>query len=333
MFYRGEIMGFSLEYDRLAEEEILSDADLNGDEFVDEELEDELPGDETIDAPEESEESADEESYQFEIDGETKALTKEQLLSVVNGKPAVTDDEDFNAYKQVKPLIENIKTDPTLQKYVQYRANGYGDGDVIDGMFLQRHPELQGLINDYYSGRTPQAQQQEETIPEFDTVEEEVAWHVDRRVQAKLNELVPQLTQLQQKQSTYEEQQVRQNVRLNNDAVMMKAFSEFGHDGNAMGKEELSSVAEAMQDLYPGVDFSKAAITPAQAKRIVQASLGRKTSASKTPDTKTYIKNASLPKINPVSPSKQSSKKSVMDKIDGMTRTDRMQRATLLFGN
>jgi len=331
-------MGFSYdsaEYEEIEEagaEAELEDAALDADssEVLDAEENEGEVAEETMtpDATVEDEsEESDEDYVSTFVDGKLMHLPRSEYNRRIKGE---ISDPDLESLKTYKPIIDIVRDDDVLKEYIRYKSLGeHRPEDIIDGMFLKRHPELYPVIQNYYANGGQSQPQEQEEPPVFESLEEEVQYYARKAAQEAIKSVLPHVQQVQQKQQQYEQIKQLEYIDNHNNTVMEAALVEYGYDPTAMTPQELKSIAETLKILYPGVDFRRTMIGEAQAKTIIKTALGKKEKAK--PATRDYVKQSSLPSVKPVGASRRSldSKK---EKIDGASKAERLERIREFFG-
>jgi len=274
-----------------------------------------------------------EDGYESEDAEEPDELVDEEVEEIDEPEPSYDVDPDYETYRQVKPMMDSLRQDEIMKEYVGHKANGHNPGDIVDGMFLKRHPELEQVIRSYYSQGNQQQARIEEEVPEFDNYNDEVRYYARKEAETMMKQFMaqvaPQLQTVAQKQQAIEQQGLMNQVRDNNDSVMRSALMYHGLDEESLTEPEIRQIASTMQSLYPGVKFQQAALTPEQAKYIIAASLGGK--KRKQPDMSALSRQSQLPRINPSGSSRGTSTGSLTVKVDGLTKTERKNRLQDLF--
>lgn len=238
------------------------------------------------------------------------------------------DQEDLSQYK---PIIDLLGRDDELRDIMTYRSYGYTTDQIVDGLFLKRHPELHDIIRNYYANQGTQYytadSEEDEQPPEFETYEEEVRYYAkkeaDRALKKILSELGPKVQELLNKQQQIEQQSRMAYIYNVNNNALENALSELGMSGEDLSQEDIKSIAKNLKTLYPGVDFKSVIMTPEQARIVLSASLGSKQKRSGS--TKQLVKQQLLPKIQPTGRTVKG-QQSTREVIDGLSKSERLKR-------
>lgn len=273
---------------------------------------------------EEQEIGGDEEKYIFTKTDEEgnevqEEYTQAEILEALNAKQEGTSTEVPEDFKTLAPFIEQVRQDELLKNVLHYKAEGHSNGEIVDGLFLLRHPEYKDinpqmywqLVNMYQnpSSNPGFAQQpKEEPIPEFDTLAEETQYYAKKAVQEETKQIKEMLAQLQGNTQQFQAQQQASSTLAANDQLLGQALAGAGLNAQ-LSNEELTAMYNEMQALWPGIDPRTYRFTPAQAERLVKSAFGIKkesggiasqmTLAGKKPDTKQMVKAAKAPSVLP----------------------------------
>ena len=188
------------------EEEILAD---NNDEST--EL---LPDEELEQDSDNQEEVVDEPVYEVDIDGNKEMIPQSRLVDMMNKTKQLEEIEpEIARYQELKPILNKIGGSNMLRNAVTYSMQGYSDDQIIDGLFLLKHPEVREMYDNYAKNKPTTVEEE----PEFDTIEEEVAYKVKKGIEEHLAPIKEQLNSMsnkeQQAQQYYQAQQVFEKVR------------------------------------------------------------------------------------------------------------------------
>jgi len=234
--------------------------------------------------------------YAFDIvnkDGSTEeiVLSQSELAEIVEQSQGMPVDTQF---KELSPFINQVKESPFMQSVMRYKAQGYDEGQIIDGLFLLRHPE-------YANGVPTQQASAQEAEPEyFDTISDEVQYHTRKAVAKEVDELKQMVNQLTGYVQNQNQREVVQQYTTHNDTVFTKAIADYGMNPNDMSPEDLRPVVDAIAQLYPGLDINKAKFSEEQAKMLIRTAYsGRQGNNGKSNGYKQIISASKMPKVMP----------------------------------
>ena len=189
---------------------------------------DDLPPDTEIVEGDESDVQMEEPAYEVDIDGTTRNIPLSEMKEMIEAQKKYQQIEpDIQRVNELKPVLEKIGGSQMLKNAITYSMQGYSDDQIVDGLFLLRHPEVKEMY-DTYSKNKPQ--QQEET-PAFDTIEEEVEYRVKKGIEAQLAPIKQQLEGMTTQQKQAQQFHQANQVYNNNDALI-----------NAVVKEKYGSI-------------------------------------------------------------------------------------------
>lgn len=200
-----------------------------------------------------------------------------------------------------------------MQDIMYYKTLGYSDEQIMEGMAKLRSQS---------SGR------KEEEQPEFMTVGEEAAWYAQKAVREQLENLI---NPLQSKVSQYEQMMQRNQaeaLKAQNGRAFTSTLSNYGFEPDSLNDADYDRLDAAMENLYPGVDFSITPITPKMAEGIVRLAFGnarpRQQARQFRPDP---------PKIMGGSVGNRGRNSNTRSfKVDGVPKSERMARLKNFFG-
>ncbi len=272
------------------------------------------------------EDVASDENVEYEEEHEY-AEEYEEEENVEEEQEQEDEQEDLSRYK---PIIDLLGKDDELRDIMTYRSYGYTTDQIVDGLFLQRHPELHDVIRNYYANQGMQhytVDDDDEQPPEFETYEEEVRYYAkkeaDRALKKILSELGPKVQELLNKQQQIEQQSRMAYIYNVNNNALENALNELGMSGDELSQEDIKAIAKNLKTLYPGVDFKSVIMTPEQARIVLSASLGHKQRRSGS--TKQLVKQQLLPKIQPTGRTVKG-QQSTREVIDGLSKSERLKR-------
>lgn len=260
--------------------------------------------------------------------------SQEEVLNMINAyKNGETGD---NTLKQLQPFIEQVRQDDLMKAFIQYKSQGYSNAEIIDGMFLLRHPEYANGAPGQQNTAMPQPPQEEE-VPFFETIAEEVEYHTRKAMSKELADIKNTLSQIAGRTNQYEQERYTMSVAQSNDRVIMDALSEAGVSQDQLDDSSLRDMYQNMSSLYPGVDMNTFRLTPVQAKSIVKLTFGNRQpsniatqmqNAAKKPDTGQMIKTSKLPTVLPGT--KPSSSNPIQRA--NASKSERLKEINKLFG-
>ncbi len=177
------------------------------------------------------------------------------------------DDPFFQRDISSQPNKPEARQDPQavfgdsklMQDIMYYRTQGYTDEQILEGMANLRKSS---------------APSRDEAPPDFMSVGEEAAWYAQKAVKEQLENL---MNPINEKLSRYEMQQQReqqQNIKANNGVAFSQVLQSYDFEPSKMRQQEYERLDAAMDNLYPGVDFSITPITPRMAEGIVRLAFG-----------------------------------------------------------
>ena len=223
--------------------------------------------------------------YQIDLGNGLTAVKHKEIVEALNNRPKAEDQEELSYYRQISPVIDTVKQSPTIKEFLKWKFNerGYTEEQIIDGLFLMRHPDFNNYIEKM---RAEQAKLQEEpAMPEFESLEDEINYRVQKGIEAALKEKVApieeqvnyfkqqQLTQQQQREA-YEQQQQLEAIYNNNDALLNAAAQKvYGLTPNDYTESDVKAFGETFSKFYPGVDMMKMPLNEMQATILVKEAL------------------------------------------------------------
>ena len=298
-------MGFSIsnEDDDVREDfdmdEVIGDSEeeVPAEEVVDEVAE----GDEPAEDQTEGEESAEDENlYEFEVPNENGVdkvtLSDKELKQLLELREANSVDVDeINDLKKMRPVVDGLLRSDGAKRFLDYHSKGYDDTRIIEGMFLEKFPWAKDALEQYLANQQQAAQ---EEPAEFDTVGDEIQYHVQNALrQAGLLDVVQQQRQAQQQQQvTMQQQQLAQY----NDNVLGSVFSNVGVNPAELTQQDWAEMRNGFARAYPLLDVSKHALTPEQVETVYWATLGRKASKPQQQKHSGFtVRNAKAPTVLP----------------------------------
>ena len=268
------------------EEEILAD---NNDEST--EL---LPDEELEQDSDNQEEVVDEPVYEVDIDGNKEMIPQSRLIDMMNKTKQLEEIEpEIARYQELKPILNKIGGSNMLRNAVTYSMQGYSDDQIIEGLFLLKHPEVKEMYDNYAKNK-PTAIEEE---PEFDTIEEEVAYKVKKGIEEHLAPIKEQLSSMtnkeQQAQQYYQSQQIYENNdRLINSIVADKYGSIEVNNENI---EKLQTAFVKLGYGRTGADIARIPLNQDQAEVLLYKAYGNPTKQNTAPSL--INKTADLPNI------------------------------------
>lgn len=268
------------------EQEVLAD---NNDETT--EL---LPDEEIEQDNDNQEEVIDEPVYEVDIDGNKEMIPQSRLVDMMNKTKQLEEIEpEIERYQELKPILNKIGGSNMLRNAVTYSMQGYSDNQIIEGLFLLQHPEVKEMY-DTYAKNKPNTVEEE---PEFDTIDEEVAYKVKKGIEEHLAPIKEQLSSMtnkeQQAQQYYQSQQIYENNdRLINSIVADKYGSIEVNNENI---EKLQTAFVKLGYGKTGADIARVALNEDQAEALLYKAYGTPTKQKTTPSL--INRTADLPNI------------------------------------
>ena len=175
----------------------------------------------------------DEPAYEVDIDGVTRNVPVSEMKELFDiQKKFQAIESDVQRTNELKPVLEKISGSQMLKNAITYSMQGYSDDQIVDGLFLLKHPEVKEMYDSYAKNKPVQ----QEEIPEFETIEEEVEYRVKRGIEAHLAPIKQQLDGMTNQQRQAQQFHQANQVYTNNDALI-----------NAVVKEKYGTI-EVNQD-------------------------------------------------------------------------------------
>lgn len=268
------------------EQEILAD---NNDEST--EL---LPDEELEQDSDNQEEVSDEPVYELDIDGNKEMIPQSRLIDMMNKTKQLEEIEpEIARYQELKPILNKIGGSNMLRNAVTYSMQGYSDDQIIEGLFLLKHPEVKEMYDNYAKNKQTVVEEE----PEFDTIDEEVAYKVKKGIEEHLAPIKEQLSSMtnkeQQAQQYYQSQQIYENNdRLINSIVADKYGSIEVNNENI---EKLQTAFVKLGYGKTGADIARVALNQDQAEVLLYKAYGTPTKQKSAPSL--INKTADLPNI------------------------------------
>lgn len=209
--------------------------------------------------------------FEIDIDGNKEIIAENDLSKIIKEHRDWSNDRDqVENFRQIKPVIDKIKESQTLKQFIGYSSQGYTDEQIMDGLFLLRHPEYKEMF-DNYSKNKPAPEP--EKMPEDMTVEEEIEWRVNKALQERLAPVQSQLKTMTEQQARQQQQQQYATVYQNNDNLIMNAVqSELG--GIEINATNAQMLQQTFAELYPNENIQTKPLTERQAKLLVREAFG-----------------------------------------------------------
>lgn len=213
----------------------------------------------------------DENGYEIDIDGNKEIIASNDLSKIIKEHRDWANDRDnVETFRQIRPVIDKIKESQTLKQFLSYSSQGYTDEQIMDGLFLLRHPDYKEMFDNYAKNKPAPA---EEQMPEDMTVEEEINWRVEKALKERLAPVQSQLQAMTAQQQRQAQEQQYANVYQNNDALIMDAVKdEIG--GIEINQQNAQLLQNTFAELYPGENIQTKPLTPRQAKLLVKEAYG-----------------------------------------------------------
>ena len=275
------------------EEEILAD---NNDEST--EL---LPDEELEQDSDNQEEVIDEPVYEVEIDGNKEMIPQSRLVDMMNKTKQLEEIEpEIARYQELKPILNKIGGSNMLRNAVTYSMQGYSDDQIIEGLFLLKHPEVKEMY-DHYAKNKPTTTEEE---PEFDTIEEEVAYKVKKGIEEHLAPIKEQLSSMSNKEQQAQQYYQAQQVFENND-ILINSLVERHYGSIEVNNENITKLQNAFVKLgygKTGADISRVALNEDQAEALLYKAYGTPKTQQQAPSL--LNKTADLPNIMRGTPGK-----------------------------
>lgn len=209
-------------------------------------------------------------------------------------------------------LLNTIKNSDLTKAIVKLKTQGYSDEQIQQAMGLA-YSRTYGKQQQQQSNYEEEEQQQGIDL----TDPNQLASFIQQQVQQYVNPLAQQ----QQQQLALAQQQ---KISSNNDKVLLTSLNKIGKTSE-LTPEEVQAVQLTVQNIYPGIDFTKTALTQAQSDYIIAISLGQKMKAQKS--AKAINKNLNAPNIaSGKATSTAKGGASIATKINGLSKTERAQR-------
>lgn len=275
------------------EEEILAD---NNDEST--EL---LPDEELEQDSDNQEEVIDEPVYEVEIDGNKEMIPQSRLVDMMNKTKQLEEIEpEIARYQELKPILNKIGGSNMLRNAVTYSMQGYSDDQIIEGLFLLKHPEVKEMY-DHYAKNKPTTTEEE---PEFDTIEEEVAYKVKKGIEEHLAPIKEQLSSMSNREQQAQQYYQAQQVFENNDRLI-NSLVERHYGSIEVNNENITKLQNAFVKLgygKTGADISRVALNEDQAEALLYKAYGTPKTQQQAPSL--LNKTADLPNIMRGTPGK-----------------------------
>ena len=275
------------------EEEILAD---NNDEST--EL---LPDEELEQDSDNQEEVVDEPVYEVDIDGNKEMIPQSRLIDMMNKTKQLEEIEpEIARYQELKPILNKIGGSNMLRNAVTYSMQGYSDDQIIEGLFLLKHPEVKEMYDNYAKNKPTTVEEE----PEFDTIEEEVAYKVKKGIEEHLAPIKEQLTSMSNKEQQAQQYYQAQQVFENNDRLI-NSLVERNYGSIEVNNENITKLQNAFVKLgygKTGADISRVALNEDQAEALLYKAYGMPKVQQQAPSL--LNKTADLPNIMRGTPGK-----------------------------
>lgn len=226
--------------------------------------------------------------YQIDLGNGLVPVKHKEIIEALTNKVKPEDAEELSYYRQISPVIDTVKQSPTIKEFLKWKFNerGYTEEQIIDGLFLMRHPDFNNYIERM---RSEQAQQPNEPeVPEFESLEDEINYRVQKGIESALKEKVApieeqvnyfkqqQLTQQQQQQAYAQQQQLDAIYNNNNTMLNQAAQKVYGLSPNDYTADDIKAFGETFSKFYPGVDMFKMPLNEMQATVLVREALSNR---------------------------------------------------------
>ena len=275
------------------EEEILAD---NNDEST--EL---LPDDELEQDSDNQEEVVDEPVYEVDIDGNKEMIPQSRLIDMMNKTKQLEEIEpEIARYQELKPILNKIGGSNMLRNAVTYSMQGYSDDQIIEGLFLLKHPEVKEMYDNYAKNKPTTVEEE----PEFDTIEEEVAYKVKKGIEEHLAPIKEQLSSMSNKEQQAQQYYQAQQIFENNDRLI-NSLVERHYGSIEVNNENITKLQNAFVKLgygRTGADISRVALNEDQAEALLYKAYGTPKTRQQAPSL--LNKTADLPNIMRGTPGK-----------------------------
>ena len=275
------------------EEEILAD---NNDEST--EL---LPDEELEQDSDNQEEVVDEPIYEVDIDGNKEMIPQSRLIDMMNKTKQLEEIEpEIARYQELKPILNKIGGSNMLRNAVTYSMQGYSDDQIIEGLFLLKHPEVKEMYDNYAKNKPTTVEEE----PEFDTIEEEVAYKVKKGIEEHLAPIKEQLSSMSNKEQQAQQYYQAQQVFENNDRLI-NSLVERHYGSIEVNNENITKLQNAFVKLgygKTGADISRVALNEDQAEALLYKAYGTPKTQQQAPSL--LNKTADLPNIMRGTPGK-----------------------------
>lgn len=193
--------------------------------------------------------SMDEPTYEVEIDGVTENIPVSRMKQMMDASKRFAEIEpEINRYNELKPVINKIGSSPLLKNAITYSMQGYTDDQIVDGLFLLKHPEVKEMYDSYAKNKPAQT----DDMPEFETIEEEVEYRVKKGIEAHIAPIKAQLDGMTNQQMQAQQQYQSQQVYVNNDALINSVVSE-KYGSIPVTRENV----EKLQNAFVGLGFGR----------------------------------------------------------------------------
>ena len=275
------------------EEEILAD---NNDEST--EL---LPDEELEQDSDNQEEVVDEPVYEVDIDGNKEMIPQSRLIDMMNKTKQLEEIEpEIARYQELKPILNKIGGSNMLRNAVTYSMQGYSDDQIIEGLFLLKHPEVKEMYDNYAKNKPTTVEEE----PEFDTIEEEVAYKVKKGIEEHLAPIKEQLSSMSNKEQQAQQYYQAQQVFENNDRLI-NSLVERHYGSIEVNNENITKLQNAFVKLgygKTGADVSRVALNEDQVEALLYKAYGTPKIQQQAPSL--LNKTADLPNIMRGTPGK-----------------------------
>lgn len=275
------------------EEEILAD---NNDEST--EL---LPDEELEQDSDNQEEVVDEPVYEVDIYGNKEMIPQSRLIDMMNKTKQLEEIEpEIARYQELKPILNKIGGSNMLRNAVTYSMQGYSDDQIIEGLFLLKHPEVKEMYDNYAKNKPTTVEEE----PEFDTIEEEVAYKVKKGIEEHLAPIKEQLSSMSNKEQQAQQYYQAQQVFENNDRLI-NSLVERNYGSIEVNNENITKLQNAFVKLgygKTGADISRVALNEDQAEALLYKAYGTPKTQQQAPSL--LNKTADLPNIMRGTPGK-----------------------------
>lgn len=183
-------------------------------------------------------------------------ISKEDLPAIMS--VAKDGIEAIEYVREVTPIMDAFNKSKVLQDLAYYVSQGHTDEEIKKGV-----PQLW-------------AKEKDDTMPEFETTEDEINYLVEKKVEKIVGPIKSKLAEEEQKRKQEEESQQLNGIESNNQNVLISALEKQGHDTKELTSVELKAIDDTFMDIYPGVDITRMKLTSKQANVIIRNALSSK---------------------------------------------------------